>query len=42
MASTKEQIKDLDDLCHLYIKSNPNFNQKDGQPAKQSGKGSAA
>ena len=31
MASTKEQIKELEELCQLYIKSNPNFLNKDGK-----------
>lgn len=39
---TKEQIAELEELCNLYIKSNPNFNKKDGQQeAKEQPKGAS-
>lgn len=40
IASTKDQIKELEELCNLYIKSNPNFLQK-AAPEEKSAKPAA-
>ena len=41
IASTKTQIKDLEELCNLYIKSNPNWNNGKAEPKKEEAKPAA-
>ena len=41
IASTKQEIKDLEELCNLYIRSNPNFNQGKNTQAKEEAKPAA-
>jgi hypothetical protein len=35
IASTKQDIKDLEELCNLYIRSNPSFNAGKNAPEKE-------